>query len=209
MSDPYDDIDFRPHPGDWFKLARRFPMRRRRHFSNPKKGSTKWCRQFFFDSMKDESNLVVGDGLVLCPITTAIDSQADIVVKTVRVVGSIFRLAVSDVDLRCMWIMASQKFDVATGNALQVVNPFDELALSSQDIMGFGFLPIPPVVLLPSTDAPAVNRQSFAFDIHVKAKRKLNRNTNTIMLTFATQGTSTADGIARVTVATSLLMEWK
>jgi len=205
--DPWEDIDFHPNPGDWYKLGA--AMRKaRRHFSSPTaKRPTKWCRQFFNDSVQDETNLVIGDGLVLCPITTAIDSQEDITCETVKVVGSIRRISSFDADLKCMWIMAMQKFDASTGNALQVVNPFDEIALSSQDIMGFGFLPVPPV-LQNGVDTFVVNQESIPFAFDVKAKRKLKRNTNTVMLTFASQAAAGADSRLSVDVATSMLMKF-
>ena len=183
--------------------------RRRRHFANPtRKRPTKWCRQFFSDFVKDESNLVVGDGLGLCPITTAIDSQEDIVSDTIKIVGSVTRNLSSGGDTSLMWIVAKQKFDVSTGNMLQVVNPYDELALSSQDIMGFGFLEVPATMLIPSTDAHTANRRAVPFQIHVKAKRSLERNTNSIILTFASQTGGDTDSVVLVRVATSMLMKF-
>ena len=183
--------------------------RRRRHYGNPtSKRPTKWCRQHFTDLVQDETNLVIGDGLSLCPITTAIDSQADITCDALRITGSVARATATDIHLALMWIVALQKFDVSTGNMLQVVNPFDELDLSSQDIMGFGFLNVPPVLLIPSTDVTEVNREAKAFDIVVRAKRKLKRNTHSVVLTLASQGNAGTDNHIEVKLATSLLMKW-
>ena len=182
--------------------------RRRRHFDNPtSKRPTKWCRQFFTDLVQDETNLLTSDVLSLCPITSAIDSQADIVSDVIKIRGTIFRITNADENLRVMWIVAMQKFDVATGVMLQVVNPFDELDLSSQDILGFGFLPVPPVILQADNN-PVPSRGSEVFEIDVKAKRKLKRNTHAMVLTFASQGSSGGDGIVQVVLTTSMLMKW-
>jgi len=184
--------------------------RNARHFGNPTRDRpTKWCRQHFTDVIQDENNLVSTDMLVLCPITTAILDQADITAgNPIRIVGALNRAQPSTAEITCMWIVALQKFDFATGVFLQVVNPFDDNALSSHDIMGFGFLDVPPVVLTPSTDAVKINSQSIAFDITVGVARKLKRNTHSIALTFASKSVGNTDNVLAVELVTSVLLKW-
>ena len=180
---------------------------RNRGFRSAKVTSTKWCRQFFVDPIKDETNLVVTDPLVLCPVTTAIDSQSDIVAKTVIIEGAINRLLSSNVQQTCMYVVALQKFDFTSGVMLQVINPYSESDLASQDILAVGFLPVPPIVIL-ADDSATVDRRSHPFHIHVKTKRKINRNTQTLTLTLASEGEGTVDSVLNARVATSLLMKW-
>jgi len=183
--------------------------RRRQHFANPsQKGHTKWCRRSFTDSVQDQSNLVIGDNLTLCPITTAIDSQQDIVSKAIRITGSVTRKAIAATDQSVMWIVALQKFDITTGNMLQVVNPYDVDSLASQDIMGFGFLDVPGLYVN-GAGSDSVSGRAVAFDIHVKAMRKLERNTHTVSLTFASNGAGANDDQVFIRVVTSLLMKWQ
>jgi len=182
--------------------------RSRRHYDSPSmKSPTKWCRQAGIDVVQDEANLVIGDGITLCPITTAIDTMGDITSKTVRITGAVTRALATSDDIKLMWVVALQKFDLATGVALQVINPWNQNDLASQDIMGFGFLSTPPIVL-DSADVQEVNRESIAFDMHVKAMRKLDRNTHTVVLTFASSAGGDPDGVFSIRWATSLLMTW-
>jgi len=167
---------------------------------------TKWCRRNFLDLVQDEANLVVGDGFVLCPITTAIDTIQDVTIFNTRIIGSLRRTAVT-ADLSCMWVLAIQKFNFSTGVVLQFVNPYNTDALSSQDIMGMGFLDCPPTVLN-DVNTPLVNREGKAFEINVKAQRKLNRNTHTLVLTIASRSAGDVDGVLSAEVVTSTLMKF-
>jgi len=178
-------------------------------FARNNKRPVKWCRTLIDETVQDRGNLVVGDVHPLCPITTAVDGQEDITVSNIRIAGAVTRssnLAVAETVLA--WIVLKQKFNFTTGAAIQVINPFTINVLARQDIMGLGYLSVPPVVINGFDGVDELSGESIAFDINIKAQRKLNRNTDGIAIWFASATSTGGDGIVSVRCTTSMLMKF-
>jgi len=158
------------------RSARRAPKRR-----------TKWCGANRAFSVPNEANTVVGDAVPLCQPTTAVVDIPDPVVGWCRGMISLGRNNVTDTLSACAWAVVMGRTDPGGTAPLQSFNPFLEADLERQDILGMGFIPIPPAILVPSTDAADINRAGTVVDINIRVGRKLMRNTNNLFLWIVSQ----------------------
>ena len=172
-----------------------------------RKRHVKWCRTEFNALVPSDAALDVDDPFVLCTITTAIADAQDITVSGIRIAGSVSRNTVDRNDVSLAYVVALQKFDFGTGNLLQVVDPWSDVSLASQDILAMGQLPVPAIVL-DELGVRQLSGEAIPFEINVKAQRKLQRNTHTITLTYASTSEGPSDQILRVRSISSLLMKF-
>jgi len=147
-----------------------------------RKRQTKWCARATNLAVADTVNVAVGDGIPLCEPTAGIVDEADIVMGWCRGQISISMVDASVSNGACAWAIVRMRTNPGGTLPVQIFNPFDVLDLERQDILGMGHIPLPPALLVPSTDAAVVNRASSVVDINIKTSRKVSRNSNNLFL---------------------------
>ncbi len=110
-----------------------------------------------------------------------------------------FTISRSGVDVtqrRVAFVVWLAKFDVGTSNPTQVHDPLSQNALvwADSDIMYFSGLPVPPIVLVPSTDAAAVSGEVMHVQHEVSSMKNFNRANHGVCLQIA------ADASANIVV---------
>ena len=158
-------------------MARRFTRRKRR--------ATKWCSATLNGLIPDAASLIVGDGLALCPTTTAVEDQADPMMGWMRGQFSISRVQPAAQQVAIAWAVVLQRTTVGTESPVQIFNPFDGDDLARQDVLGMGCIPAPAIILVPSTDAPTADQSTSCIDIDIGVGRKVDRNNNMLFLWLA------------------------
>jgi len=158
----------------------RFARSRTRVVSRKKQ--TKWCARATDLAVPDPGNLVVGDAIPLCQPTAGVVDEADIVMGWCRGQISISRVDASNTTPAVAWAIVRMRTNPGGTLPVQIFNPFDVLDLERQDILGMGHIRVPPIVLIPSTDLPTIDRSSSVVDINIKTSRKVARNSNNLFL---------------------------
>ena len=150
-----------------------------------RKRPTKWCGVVTTGSVPDSDSLIVADSTNLCPVTTAANDSPDPVVGWCKGYISTSRLLGSMPTPACAWAIVLQTMSEATGDPLQVFNPWDQTDLERQSILGMGHMAVPPIVLTPSNDTIVTQRQTTVTEINIKVGRKVLRNNQSLFLWFA------------------------
>ena len=170
-----------------------------RNVRMPKRKS-KWCAAAFDFTVPAQASLVVGDGIALCDVTTAVNDQADPVVGWCKGAISISRATSSTPSPAVAWAITMGRLNTGTGAVVQTFNPWDKGDLERQDVLGAGICEVPPLVLT-SADALIDSRGSLVTPINIKVSRKFHRNTNMLFLWVvglgAADNTTQASGFVR------------
>ena len=172
------------------------PRFARRGFTQRRRIRRKWCGAEGVFNIPNEAALAVADGDPFCPVSDdVIPTQQDITVERIIVHIGISRNAAAGGSLNPhvgVWI-GLITIDNA-GAFSNVRNAFTEDTLNSQDTMYAGLLGVPPILLVPSSDAAGLTQESIATKIDIKAKRIVNRNTHAIGM-FVVQDTTTDNSL--------------
>ena len=155
--------------------------------SAPKR-KTKWCGSIANFNVPNVANSVTTDAVPLCLTTTVVVDQADPTVGWCRGNITLSRVTATDTAIAVMWAIVVQRKPIGSALPVQVFDPFNEDDLERQDILSMGALEIPPVVLVPSTDAAAIGHGSSVAEVNVRVGRKLARNTNNLFLWVTSSG---------------------
>jgi len=146
---------------------------------------TKWTSSQSTGNIPDSNSLVVGDGLALTTPTTESINRPDPTAIAIRGQISVGRNNAGTDKSNIAWAIVLMRLGVGSTTPIQIFDPYDTGDLERQDILGMGFLPVPPVVLTPSSDAAAVDRQSTAIDVHIRSSRIVKQNTNNLFFWIA------------------------
>ena len=159
----------------------------RRSFVKRPKRRTKWCGANRAASVPNQANIATSDAIPLCQPTTAVVDAPDPVVGWCRGSISLGRNNVTDTLSACAWAIVLGRTVPGATLPVQVFDPFLEADLERQDILGMGFIPIPPMLFTPSTDAVDIDRSQTVVDINIRVGRKLPRNANNLFLWVVSQ----------------------
>ena len=180
----------------------RRPVKRRKRL-------TKWCGLVTSGSVPDSESLAEADSSNLCPNTTAVNDQADPVVGWCRGHISTSRLLGSMPTPAAAWAIVRQTVNQSTGEPLQTFNPWDQVHLERQDILGMGHLVIPPIVL-DSSNVQETQRGTSVTEINIKVGRRLLRNNQGLFIWFASTDESApgTDNALQVIASIRTLMKF-
>ena len=169
---------------------------------NATKRPTKWCGSFANTTVPLNTSLTVSDPVPLCTITNAAQNHPDPVVGWCR--GSIdcSRLNGTDTNATVAWAIVMARLTVGSVTPVQIFDAFNVQDLERQDILGMGYLTIPPVVLIPSTDVAAINKGVITQQINIKVGRKLLRNSNNLFLWLSSFGGTDNSYVCRSSIRT-------
>jgi len=124
--------------------------------------------------------------------TVAQQEASDCVHKVTHLHVALRRVLPSSTVDAVAWVMWLGKVIAGTSTPAQALNPLSTIqaAWADSDIMGQGMLSVPPIVLVPSTDAVANNDAVIAHYWKVKAQRHYSRVNHGVFLTFGFLGGS-------------------
>ena len=151
----------------------------------------KWCGHQASSLIKPSVGLVVADIDLLCPSLGNTDIQGSV---TVEKIFAWFTITREDFNATtgCAFMVAMQKTNPTTGAPIQVLNPLDTTAdnfsLGSKDLLMFGHLPFPSI-LLTSADAGFAPRGGIVAMHEFNGRRTLDRLTHALTLTIVADTT--------------------
>lgn len=146
---------------------------------------TKWHPSVGNATVPDASDLIVGDGAPLLHTSTADEDVQDVLAGWCIGWITLSRLLVAAQNAAVTFAIVNMRLTVGSAAAVQTFDPFDSDHLARQDILTMGSIPVPPVVLVPSTDSPIIDRQSVVVPVRCRVGRKVQRNTNNLFLWVA------------------------
>ncbi len=153
--------------------------------SRRKRMATKWCASTGNGTIPDGASATTADGAELCATTTAVIDEPDILAGWCIGDIQVSRLDAATQNAAIAWAIVMQRLSVGTVTPAQVFSPFSRNHLERQDILAMGMIPTPPIIFVPSTDAPATDRSSVTVQVRCRVGRKLDRNTNNLFLWIA------------------------
>ena len=163
----------------------RFSRNSRRTFK--RKRATKWCARTVNGLVAGNNNLVTADAVSLCDTAQAsIPDMQDVVLGNIRGQLSLFRLPASLLEdsLACAWAIVKMKMAPGGTIPVQLFDPFAQVDLERQDILGMGHIDIPPV-LLQADNSVVTGGGCTVLDIDVKVGRKISRHSENLFLWIA------------------------
>ncbi len=160
--------------------------------SRASKRSYKWCGDSKQQNIEDFASTTKGEVIILCPLV-GINDYSDVVLERTLVHFSIRRQTGAELqNLNAM--VAVQPAD--KGDITRPSNTLDPTSSTAQDfsaknILRWGSLAVPPVVIIPSTDVSAAGLEVFVTEWDIPVKRRLDRERELLTLTVAvSQGDS-------------------
>jgi len=146
------------------------------------------ARQFHGDAQTIGviSSVTTGTVIELLP-TVALESPRDVTHKITYLDFSIRRAGVSTTLNKLGFVVWKGKVAAGGATPLQSIDPLSQnsFVMSDADIMLSGGLPIPALVLTPSTDAPVISGECIHVQREVRAMRKFNRANHGVFFQIA------------------------
>ncbi len=151
---------------------------------------------------------VVGDRGILCPSLSDSESQGDTTIERIILSLSTRRVGVLQ-DEAVMWLVSIDDDDPTTAAPSKIRDPLDVtnpvFTYGSKDLLLFGALEIPPIVLVPSSDVAVADTSITHQTAEFRGRRKLGRLNHSVNIWIAA---SSNDQAYRCFVQSRILLRY-